>query len=70
MSSKCRLAPVRLIVQLLRALLRLPLSFMRMLFVGLALGLAPPPPGMKLLRHDDDIVQVEESRQDAVRERT
>jgi hypothetical protein len=70
MPSRRRLAPVRVLAHLVTLVLRLPLSILRVLFVGLALGFAPPPPGVKLLRHDDDVVQVDESRQDAVQQRT
>ncbi len=61
MPSRHRLAPVRVLVHLVTLVLRLPLSILRVLFVGLALGIAPPHAGVKLLRHDDDVVQVDES---------
>jgi hypothetical protein len=70
MPERHRLAPVRVLVHLVAVVLRLPLSILRVLFVGLALGLAPPPPGVKVLRHDDDVVQVDESRQETVEQRT
>ena len=61
MPSRHRFAPVRVLVHLVTLVLRLPLALLRVPFVGLALGLAPPPPGVKLLRHDDDVVQTDES---------
>ena len=60
MSSIARPRPAYPWTRLARGALRLCALALRIIIVGLALGVAPPSLVVRVLRHDDPIVQVEE----------
>jgi hypothetical protein len=60
MSSIARPRPEYPWVHLARAARRLCVLALRIVIVGLAMGVAPPSLVVRVLRHDDPIVQVEE----------
>jgi hypothetical protein len=65
MSPFVRPRPVSPLVRLLRLMKRAFVFALRVLIVGLSMGIAPPSLVEKVLKHEDPTVQVEEDREKA-----
>jgi hypothetical protein len=63
MSPFARPRPVSPLVRLARFVKRALVFALRVLIVGLSTGIAPPSLVVKVLRHEDPTVQVEEDRE-------